>query len=100
MIRTSTQGRLNTTELRVAEHNDWRFWQFHGSFLELSWNCPYLAPTGLSLGAGVAGEVVALTCTFGRQAFEPIAPEFITCTTSALLVERICRMSHDAARVA
>ena len=74
-------------------------WQFHGSFLEVSWNCPYLAPMGLYLGAGAASEVVSSTCTFGRQAFEPIAPEFLTCTTSALLGERIGWMSHDASRV-
>ena len=74
-------------------------WQFRGSFLEVSWNCPYLAPMRFCFGAGVAGEVVSSTCTFGRQAFEPIAPEFLTCTTSALLGERICWRGHDAARV-
>ncbi len=34
-------------------------------------------------------EVVALICTCERQGFEPIAPEFLTCTNSALLVERL-----------
>ena len=74
-------------------------WQFHGSFLEVSWNCPYLAPMRLCLGAGVASEVVALTCACGSRVCEPIVPEFLTCTTSALLVDRIGWMSHNAARV-
>ena len=72
-------------------------WQFHGSFLEVSWNCPYLACMRFCFGAGVAGKVVSSTCTFGRQAFEPIAPEFLTCTTSALLGERIGWRGHVAA---
>ena len=55
---------------------------------------------GLCLGAGVASEVVALTRACGSQVCEAIVLEFFTCTTSALLVERIGWMSHDASRVA
>ena len=62
------------------------------------WKFPGTVPIWLlCFGAGAAGEVVSSTCTFGRQAFEPIAPEFLTCTTSALLGERIGWRGHDAA---
>ena len=65
------------------------------SFLEVSWNCPYLAPMRLCLGAGVASEVVALICACRSRVCEAIVPEFFTCTTGALLVERIGWMSHN-----
>ena len=68
------------------------FWKFPGTVP--IW---LLCPMDLYLGAGAASEVVSSTCTFGRQAFEPIAPEFLTCTTSALLGERIGWRGHDAA---
>ena len=74
-----------------------------GSFLAVSWKFPGTVHIWLlwacAWGAGVAGEVVALTCACGSRVCEPIVPEFLTCTTSALLVDRIGWMSHNAARV-
>ena len=51
-------------------------------------------------GAVRRSTVVALTCACGSQVCEAIVPESFTCTTSALLVERIGWMSHNASRVA
>ena len=74
-------------------------WQFLGSFLELSISGSYGLVLGRRSGKRGSGIDPRLWKSSLRGYRATIVPEFFTCTTSALLGERIGWMSDDASRV-